>query len=123
MISETSLANLTPFQPGNTAGTGANRRSRYVDRTLTMARKGCPKAMKLALDLIDDEEASMRYRLKAAEIVLEAGLPRDLDKALDTMLGGRTLMRIEFIRPGDNATDVDAKPNGHGTFEVSFGSQ
>ena len=117
MISETSLANLRPWTPGQAPDGNAARKSRHVERTLSMARKGCPKAMQLALDLIDDEEASMRYRLKAAEIVLEAGLPRDLDKALDTMFGGRTLMRVEFIRPGVTA---EATPNGYGTFEVSF---
>jgi hypothetical protein len=85
VISPNSLANLKPFEPGNTKG--GSRRSRDIDRTLRIARKGCPEAMIYAIQVLKDVEESTRYRLKAAEIILGTGLPKDRDAALAQTLG------------------------------------
>jgi hypothetical protein len=122
VISENSLANLKPFEPGNTKG--GSRRSRDIDQALRMARKGCRDAVAYALEVLHDPGEAPRYRLKAAEILLQTGLPSNLDGALERLFGevgeplARRFMEVVFIRPGDPA--VDAKPNGNGTFSVPF---
>jgi hypothetical protein len=122
VISPDSLANLKPFQPGNTKG--GSRRSRDIDRTLRIARKGCPEAMLYAIQVLKDVEESTRYRLKAAEIILGTGLPKDLDAALAQTLGetrGADCLDVRFHWPSE-VIEHEPKPNGHhpGTFSVPF---
>lgn len=116
------LANLKPFQPGNRPA--SSRRSRRTDRAIKTFRFLTPEAADYAGRVLRDEGESTRYRLQAMEAILRYGMPKNLEELLAKAMGegARAYMRVEFIRPGDNASDLDAKPNGHGgTFEVSFG--
>jgi hypothetical protein len=117
------LANLhAPFLPGNAHG-GA-RRPAKTDRAIKTFRSLTPEAAKYAARVLRDETESTRYRLQAMEAILRYGMPKNLEELLAKAMGegGRAYMRVEFVRPGDDAHDVNAKPNGHGTFEVSFGA-
>lgn len=113
-----SLANLTaPFAPSNKLP----RRSGKTDRAIRLFRDLTPEAALYAGRVLRDEEESTRYRLQAMEAILRYGMPKNLEELLAKAMGDgtRAFMRVEFVRPGD--TSVDATPNGHGTFEVSFG--
>jgi hypothetical protein len=123
------LANLRPYKPGEAPKGG--RRSRDIDAALRLARKGCCDAVAYALQVLHDPAEAPRYRLKAAEILLQTGLPSNLDGALERLFGqvgeplAPRLLTVVFIRPGDPAVDagdpaVDARPNGNGTFSVRF---
>jgi len=114
------LANLhAPFLPGNKRG--GSRRSVKTDRAIKTFRNLTPEAAEYAARVLRDEGESTRYRLQAMEAILRYGMPKNLEELLAKAMGegGRAYMRVEFVRPGDDAVDV--KPNGHGTFEVSFG--
>lgn len=117
------LANLQPpWLPGGPPK--SPRRSAKTDRAIKKFRALTPEAANYAGRVLRDEGEATRYRLQAMEAILRYGMPKNLDEALAAAMGegGRVYMRVEFIRPGDNAADLDAKPNGHGgTFEVSFG--
>jgi hypothetical protein len=116
------LANLRPYKPGEAPKGG--RHSRDIDRALRMARKGCPDAVAYALEVLRNPAEGTRHRLKAVEILLQTGLPSNLDGALERLFGqvgeplAPRLLTVVFIRPGDTA--VDARPNGKGTFSVPF---
>lgn len=112
------LANLQPaWGPG---GPTSTRRSRKTDRAIRIFRDLTPEAALYAGRVLRDEEESTRYRLQAVEAILKYGMPKNLEELLAKAMGDgtRAFMRVEFVRPGD--TSVDARPNGHGTFEVSF---
>ena len=110
-----------PFKRGNTAP----RRSRDVDKALRLARKHAPEAILFAAGVLNDATEDIRYRLKAAEIILAAGLPKDPDtinKALGES-GGLRYLEVVFVKPGE-VIEHQPKPNGNGngngTFSVSF---
>ena len=111
-------ANLRPpFKHGNTAP----RRSRDVDRAIRLARKHAPEAILFAAGVLNDATEDMRYRLKAAEIILRAGRPKDPDainKALGES-GGLRYLEFVFVNPGE-VIEHQPKPSGNGTFSVSF---
>lgn len=96
------LANLRPWN-SKTAPRNTTRRSRDVDKAIALARKGCPKAMRYALQILDDPEESTRYRLKAAEIILATGLPKNPELALALAGGGVEWLELRFVAPGDAA--------------------
>jgi hypothetical protein len=107
MPTKAQLANLRPpWTPA--AAPKHGRRSRDVDRTLRIARKGCPEAMLYALQVLKDAEESTRYRLKAAEIILGTGLPKDLDAALAQTLGA-DVIDVRFHWPEGH----EPVTNGH----------
>jgi len=117
------LANLhEPFLPGNKHA--GSRRSVKTDRAIKTFRNLTPEAAEYAARVLRDEGESTRYRLQAMEAILRYGMPKNLEELLAKAMGegARAYMRVEFVRPGDDAVDVNAKPNGHGTFEVSFGA-
>lgn len=121
----TSLANLKHFEPGNKVHEKGSRRSNDTEKAITAFRKLTPEAAAYAGRILRDETESTGYRLKAMEAILKYGMPRKLEEILAKTLGEgtRAFMRVEFVRPGDDAVDLDAKPNGHGgTFEVTFGN-
>jgi hypothetical protein len=70
------LATLKPWQPGNTAP----RRSNDVDRALRYARKMAPEALILCAKVLQDASIEERVRLKAAEIILLHGMPKDASR-------------------------------------------
>jgi hypothetical protein len=116
----TQLANLKPaWQPGTAT---QSRRSVKTDRAIKTFRNLTPEAAAYAGRVLRDEGESTRCRLQAMEAILRYGMPKNLEELLAKAMGegGRAYMRVEFVRPGDDAVDV--KPNGHGTFEVSFGA-
>lgn len=120
----TSLANLKPWRAGDQP-TNNPRRSTDTEKAIKAFRKLTPEAADYAGRILRDETESTGYRLKAMEAILKYGMPRKLEEILAKSLGEgtRAFMRVEFIRPGDDAKDLDAKPNGHGgTFEVTFGN-
>jgi hypothetical protein len=82
--------------------------------------------MLYAIQVLKDVEESTRCPLKAAEIILETGLPKDLDAALAQTLGetrGADWLDVRFHWhwPGE-VIEYEPKPNGHhpGTVRVSF---
>ena len=113
-----NVANLKPpWKPGNTAP----RRSRHVDKALRLARKHAPEAILFAAGVLNDATEDIRYRLKAAEIILAAGLPKDPDainKALGES-GGLRYLEVVFVKPGEVIVH-QPKTSGNGTFSVSF---
>ena len=116
------LANLRPaWQPGEPR---QHRRTIKTDRAIKIFRSLTPEAAEFAARVLRDEGESTRYRLQAMEAILRYGMPKNLEELLAKAMGegARAYMRVEFVRPGDDAVDVNAKPNGHGTFEVSFGA-
>jgi hypothetical protein len=113
-----NVANLKPpWKPGNSAP----RRSGDVDKALRLARKHTPEAILFAAAVLNDATEDMRYRLKAAEIILRAGLPKDPD-AINRALGesdGLRYLEVVFVKPGE-VIEHQPKPSGNGTFSVSF---
>lgn len=80
--------------------------------------------MRYVLQVVDNAEESTRYRLQAAEIVLETGLPKDRDAALAQAFeqnAGPRDFTVTFVLPtGQRVAEFDAKPNGRGSFSVPF---
>jgi hypothetical protein len=124
-VSEASLANLRPaWKRGDAPKAG--RRSRDVDKALRLARKHTPDAILFAVGVLNDATEDTRYRLKAAEIILAAGLPKDPD-AINKALGesdGLRYLEVVFVKPGE-VIEHQPKPsgNGNGTFSVSFDAE
>lgn len=123
-IAENSLANLQPAWNSKTVPRNTTRRSRDTDRTFRLARKGCPDAMLYTLDVLRDTEQHVRYRLKAAEIVLEVGMPKNGSTQVTIGEGG-ALLRIEIVDPQkiDSSVGGAVRANGHGVAEpvqISF---
>lgn len=60
--------------------------------------------MRYALQVLNDPEESTRYRLKAAEIVLDAGMPKN-QEALALAVGsdGIEFLELRFVAPGNPA--------------------
>ena|SRR5215469_5451990 len=116
------VANRKPFTPGNTAP----RRSGDVNKAITLARKHSPEAIQTAIECMRDDEAIWSERLKAAQLVLNAGLPKDSD-AVEKFFGdsGDTaFIEVRFVKPGE-VIEHEAKRNGQhsGIFSMSFGAE
>jgi hypothetical protein len=124
MNNPNAVANLTPFR----RGFSPNRRSRDVERCLKLARRHCPEAVLLLIECMRDAEASWPERIKAAQGVLNAGLPKD-PAALEKFFGdsgGTAFIEVRFVAPGERSEPVDAveaRPNGNGTFSVEFDAE
>jgi hypothetical protein len=116
------LANLRPaWKRGDAPKAG--RRSLDVDRAIRIARKHSPEAISFAVECMRDAGAAWSERLKAVQIVLAAGLPKDPD-AINKALGesdGPRYLEIVFVKPGE-VIEHQPKPNGNGTgtFAVTF---
>jgi hypothetical protein len=98
------LANLRPFKPGNRAP----RRSADVDRAIRLARKHSLEAILLAVECMRDAEAAWPERLKAVQLILNAGLPKDpdaTDRALDENRGF-DFLEIRFVSPDGSTNDT-----------------
>jgi hypothetical protein len=129
------LANLKSFRPGHVPKPAT--RSRRTDRALKLFRNMTPDAAAYAARVLADENEHTSYRLKAMECILTYGMPKNLDELLAKAWGeggARAFMTVEFVRPGERSehgafgdgsvpVDVEVKPNGHGTFAVSFGDK
>ena len=117
MNNPNAIANLRPFGPGETS---ERRRSRDVERALRMARKLSAVGIAYCGSVLNDADEHVRYRLKAAEIILAAGLPKGAD-AITRFLGdGASLLRIEFVDTAGDAATVTVErsaaktiTNGH----------
>jgi len=98
-------ANLRPpFKRGNTAP----RRSGDVDRAIRLARKHSPEAIQTAIKCMRDPTASWSDRLKAVQVVVHVGLPKD-PAAIDRALGenrGPDFLRIQFVSPDGSISDT-----------------
>lgn len=75
MPSEASLANLRPWQPGQSGSPGFQPKG--YRRVLHLARKNSPEAMQTIVDLLHDPDP--RVRLTAATAILERawGKPKE----------------------------------------------
>jgi hypothetical protein len=109
-------ANLRPpFERGNTAP----RRSGDVDRAIRLARKHSPEAIQTAIKCMRDPTASWSDRLKAVQVVVQVGLPKDrdaIDIALDENHGPRYL-NVRFVSPDGSISDTpnfDGAERPHG---------
>lgn len=105
MISQNSLANLRPWRRGNAPKGSSARHSNDINKTLRIARKGCPEAMLYALQVLKDPEESTRYRLKAAEIILATGMPKNPEALAQIAVGGGgpEWLELRFVEPGQPA--------------------
>ena len=115
------LETATPFKPGNKAP----RRSAHVDRALRLARKFTPQAILYAGRVLRDEEMDPRYRIKAAELILAAGMPKgDAHKRhLESIEGGVGSLRVEFVAPDGSTVSFEgaSQPSvAPPAFEVPF---
>jgi hypothetical protein len=112
-----------PWTPGHAPKAG--RRSRDVEKTLKLARKHCPEAMAYAISVLRDPAESVRWRMKAAELILSSGMPKD-PAAVEKFFGdsgGTAFIEVRFVAPGERSEPVDgveARPNGNGTFRVDY---
>ena len=109
------------FKPGNTAP----RRSAHVDRALRLARKFTPQAILYAGRVLRDEEMDPRYRIKAAELILAAGMPKgDAHKRhLESIEGGVGSLRVEFVAPDGSTVSFEGASQpaiAPPAFEVPF---
>jgi hypothetical protein len=112
--------NLTPLQARARSCLApiARRRQGAASRPQTL-----PDAILFAAGVLNDATEDSRYCLKAAEIILAAGLPKDPD-AISKALGesdGPNFLEVVFVKPGE-VIEHQPKPsgNGNGTFSVSF---
>lgn len=114
-IHPNSLANLRPPWTSQPEYRGS---AKHVERTLALAHKGCPKAMRRALSMIDDEELHPGIQLAACKLVLDHGMPKGTAGAQVTIgAEGADWLDVRFHFPSD------IKPNGHAeTVRVSFDS-
>lgn len=65
------IENLKPFQPGNQAA----RRSRDIDRAIRGLRKWAPACVAFLSRTMEDENAAMSDRLRAAIAMLDKTIP------------------------------------------------
>ena len=116
-IHPNSLANLRPPWTSQPEYRGS---AKHVERTLALAHKGCPKAMRRALSMIDDEELHPGIQLAACKLVLDHGMPKGATGAQVTIgAEGADWLDVRFHFPGS-----DTKPNGHAeTVRVSFDAE
>jgi hypothetical protein len=96
------IANLKPWQAGNTA----RRRSRDVDRAITRMRQWSPLAVKCCVKVIQDENEPTALRLKAAIAIIDKAIPNAGASAAWNMdsEGGTPLLRISFVDAVDATT-------------------
>jgi hypothetical protein len=75
MPSEASLANLRPWQPGQSGYTVGSAKG--YKRVLHLARKNSPEAMQTIIDCLKDNDA--RVRMTAATVILDRawGKPKE----------------------------------------------
>lgn len=81
--------------------------------------------MLLLIECMRDAEVNWPERIKAAQGVLNAGLPKDPD-AVEKFFGdsgAATFIEVRFLRPASGV--IEAKRNGHhpGTFSVPFDAE
>jgi len=118
------LANLNPFKPGNTA----SRRSAFPDRALRLARRTTVEAIETAIKCMRDSDAPWPERMAGVKVILAEGLPkkRDAFEALfAAAASGYGFIEVRFVRPGDHAAVIEAKPNGHApdTFRIEYDAE
>lgn len=118
-VQAASLANLgPPFD-----GTKAHGLSKHIQQTLAMARKLCPQAMRMCGVVMLDEDQPIAARLKAAEIIMEKGMPRSGAAAWDALGDDRIASitlhivtrdageeRTDSVTIEHTKTDVDTPP-------------
>lgn len=99
-----SLANLRPaWKPGDTPNPGGFSGQRNVDKALAMAQKACPKAARLIVQAISNEELPMSTRLRCAEYVLDKALPSQKGSEGASLVlsgGGVEWLELRFVKPG-----------------------
>jgi hypothetical protein len=92
--------NPANLQPAWGKGTRLSRRSGHVDKALRAARKLTPKAITFCARVLDDEDLDIRYRIKAAEIILLHGMPKgDAHRRHLEAIEGSAVnsLRVEFV--------------------------
>ena len=90
-----NIAAIKPFQRGNSAP----RRSDAVNRALTKARSLTPEGIDFCAKVMRDATMDVRSRLRACEILLHHGLPRDGAASRRDIIGeGVQSLRVEFVR-------------------------
>jgi hypothetical protein len=109
MPSEASLANLQPWQPGQ-SGNVVRGRTRGYRRILSESRKLSFEALQTITACMRNEEAPWPSRLRAAEVILDRawGEP-DKHVQLDGA-SGIALLHVEF----HGAEHAAPRPNGNG---------
>lgn len=112
----TNTAHLVPFKPGHPG----LRRSKAVDRALTKARGLTPEGIDYCAAVMRDPSEDTRLRLRAAEIILHHGLPREGAASRRDIIGeGIQSLRVEFVR-ADGSTVSFNEQQPPGFIEVPF---
>lgn len=114
------LANLQPaFGPKNLAP----RSSAHVLRSITKCRKLSPETVDIVAAIMRDPNEPSTVRLRACEIILDKAIPGP--RARDDRSGSEERPRLQFIEVifHDPKEALQAKPNGHDTFAVSFDAE
>lgn len=117
MVHPNSLANLRPpWQPGTQPKPGAV----YIERMINRGNQLGPQAMTLLGRAMKDPDQPMSLRIRCAEYIVDKTWPKDpgVVEQWNAATGSREF-HVIFIRPGEDARDITAKPNG-GAFSVSF---
>lgn len=110
-----SLANLTPWQPGEQPKPGP----RYIEKMLERGNKMAPQAMAVIGRVMKDTEVHgelvpLHLRLRAAEYIVDRHWPKAAAAATQISVGeGAGSLHIEIVRPGEQQT-VTLNLNGHG---------
>src|SRR5690349_368634 len=111
-----NIATIKPFQPGNRAP----RRSRHTDRAIRLFRALTPEAAEYAAKVLRDEAEDTRHRIKAAEIILQHGMPKG--DAHNRALEGISSLKVEFVAADGSLVTFqqDAPPSQPAIVEVPF---
>ena len=100
MPSETSLANLRPWQPGQNGFAG--QQPKGYRRVLSLARKNSPEAMETIIACMRDPEASWRERLTAATVILDRAWGKPKEHVSFDGAEGMTVVVLTGVPDPDN---------------------
>lgn len=109
-----SLANLTPWQPGEQPKPGP----RYIEKMLERGNKMAPQAIAVIGRVMKDDEVHgelvpLHLRLRAAEYIVDRHWPKaPAANGTQINLGGDGSLTIQIVRPGEAQT-VTLNLNGH----------
>lgn len=119
-----NLTNLKPFKSGHKSP----RASAAKLRALTGARLAFPEMVDIAIAIARDIEEPTLARLKPVESVLCMAFPTKSIQADEfTERPGTRFLDVVLVHRSEKevraAEQVEARPDGRGTFSVSFGAK
>lgn len=94
-------------------------------RCVAKAGRVSPEMLDIAIEMARNEEEASQVRLKAIELVMRIAFPQKsiVQVSPDGEALGTRFLDVVFIHRDAEGQVIDAKPNGHDTFTVSFDAE